>query len=197
MSTLTDSVRRAGAALRLVVVLTIVLGLAYPLLITGLSQAVLTDQADGSLITRNGQVVGSSLLGQAVDGDRWFQPRPSAAGDGYNAAESGGSNLGPNNEDLLALVDERRAEVAKREKVAPDAVPVDAVTASGSGLDPDISPEYAALQVHRVARENELSRDEVLTIVAEATSGRTLGFLGEPRVNVVLMNAALSERAAR
>lgn len=196
MSTLTDSVRRAGAALRLVVVLTIILGLAYPLLITGLSQAVLTDQADGSLITRNDQVVGSSLLGQAVDGDQWFQPRPSAAGDGYDAAASSGSNLGPNNDDLLAPVDERRAEVAKREKVAPDAVPVDAVTASGSGLDPDISPEYAALQVDRVARENQLTRDEVLSIVSEATSGRTLGFLGEPRVNVVLMNAALAERAS-
>lgn len=197
MSNLTDAGRRGLASLRLLLVLTVVVGLAYPLLITGVGQAILTDQADGTLVSQDGQVVGSSLLGQAVEGDQWFQPRPSAAGDGYDAAASGGSNLGPNNDDLLTLVEERRAEVAAREQVDPEEVPVDAVTASGSGLDPDISPEYAALQVDRVARENKLTRDEVLGIVADATSGRTLGILGEPRVNVVLMNASLAERAAR
>ncbi|GAA3624110.1 K(+)-transporting ATPase subunit C [Microlunatus ginsengisoli] len=144
---------------------------------------LLTDAPSGLLTI-------AALIGQELDGDQWFQPRPSAVED--NAQASGGSNLGPSNPDLTAAVDRRRAEVAEREQAAPSAVPADAVTASGSGLDPYISPEYAELQVARVARARELDPDRVRRLVAEHTRGRMLGFLGEPRVNVVELNLALS-----
>lgn len=184
--------RRSLAALRMLVVLTVVLGLAYPLLVTGLAQLVAGSRADGSFVKGpDGAVVGSSLIGQAFEGPEWFHPRPSAAGDGYDALASGASNYGPNSEDLLTLIDERRAEVAAGNGVAPSQVPPDAVTASGSGLDPDISVEYADLQVARVATARGLDASEVQGLVEENTAGRQLGFIGEPRVNVLMLNLAL------
>ena len=142
-------------------------------------------------MTSRDDAVGSLLIGQAFDGPEWFHPRPSAAGDGYDTLASAGSNLGPLNEDLLAAVEERRTAVADAEGIEPADVPVDALTASGSGLDPDISPAYAQLQVARVARERGLSKDEVRALVDDATVGRDLGVLGEPRVNVLRLNLAL------
>jgi len=155
-------------------------------------------QANGSLVSSSGERVtsaadatGSLLVGQSFDGPQWFHPRPSAAGDGYDSLASAGSNLGPLNEDLVATIEERRATVAALEGVDPADVPVDALTASASGLDPDISPAYAHLQAARVARENGLSVDSVSALVDAATVGRDLGFLGEPRVDVLRLNLAL------
>jgi K+-transporting ATPase ATPase C chain len=155
-------------------------------------------RADGSLVTdADGTVVGSSLIGQSfTDADgtplpQYFQSRPSAAGDGYDAAASSGSNLGPENPDLIAAIEERRAAVADLEGVDPADVPVDALTASGSGLDPQISPEYADLQVPRVARERGMTEDAVRALVAEATTGPGLGFLGQAGVDVLDLNLAL------
>ena len=183
--------RQSLAGLRLLLVLTVVLGLAYPMAVYGVGRLV-PDRADGSMLTVDGSVVGSRLIGQAFDGDEWFLPRPSVAGDGYDPLASGASNLGPENPDLLATVTERKQEVADREGVDPSAVPADAVTASGSGLDPDISPEYARLQVDRVARARGLDPDAVRQLVDDHVQGRDLGFLGEPRVNVLELNAALA-----
>ncbi|MET0433348.1 MAG: potassium-transporting ATPase subunit KdpC [Cellulomonas sp.] len=184
-------------SLRAMLVLTVILGVAYPLLVTGLGR-LLPARADGSLVTgSDGAVVGSSLIGQSftdADGSplrRYFQSRPSAAGDGYDGAASSGSNLGPENPDLVAAIEERRAAVAALEGVDPSAVPADAVTASGSGLDPQISPAYAELQVPRVARERGLPEQEVRALVAAATTGRALGVLGEPAVDVLELNLAL------
>lgn len=183
--------RQSVAGLRVLLVLTVVLGLAYPLAVHAVGRLV-PDRADGSLVRVDGVVVGSRLLGQPFAGDRWFLPRPSAAGDGYDPLASGASNLGPENPDLLATVQERRREVAAREGVPPDAVPADAVTASGSGLDPHVSPAYAELQVARVAGARDLDPADVRALVEDATEGRTLGVLGEVRVNVVEVNAALA-----
>jgi len=183
--------RQSLAGLRLLLVLTVVLGLAYPMAVYGVGRLV-PDRADGSMLTVDGSVVGSRLIGQAFDGDEWFLPRPSVAGDGYDPLASGASNLGPENPDLLATVTERKQEVADREGVDPSAVPADAVTASGSGLDPDISPEYARLQVDRVARVRGLEPTVVRQLVDDHVQGRDLGFLGEPRVNVLELNAALA-----
>ena len=143
------------------------------------------------MIEVDGETVGSSLIGQTFDGDEWFQSRPSVAGDGYDPLASGASNLGPENPDLLATVEERREQVAAREGVDPSEVPVDAVTASGSGLDPHISPEYAELQVARVARERGWTPRSCATSSPRRRPSRELGFLGAPRVNVVELNAAL------
>ncbi|WP_370250351.1 potassium-transporting ATPase subunit KdpC [Nocardioides sp.] len=202
MSDLYALLRHSLAGLRLLVAMTVVTGLAYPLLVTGVAQVAFPWQARGSLLTAEGtrttsvsEAVGSSLIGQVNDDPRLFHPRPSAAGEGYDTLATYGSNLGPESPDLIAAVRERRAEVAAREDVDPATVPPDALTASGSGLDPDISPAYAALQVPRVARENGLSEDVVRALVADATRDRTLGFLGEPRVNVLELN--LSVTAAR
>ena len=183
--------RQSLAGLRLLLVLTVVLGLAYPMAVFGVGRLV-PDRADGSMLTVDGSVVGSRLIGQAFDGDEWFLPRPSAAGDGYDPLASGASNLGPENPDLLATVTERKQAVADREDVDPSAVPADAVTASGSGLDPDISPEYARLQVDRVARVRGLEPTVVRQLVDDHVQGRDLGFLGEPRVNVLELNTALA-----
>ena len=183
--------RQSLAGLRLLLVLTVVLGLAYPMAVYGVGRLV-PDRADGSMLTVDGSVVGSRLIGQAFDGDEWFLPRPSVAGDGYDPLASGASNLGPENPDLLATVTERKQEVADREGVDPSAVPADAVTASGSGLDPDISPEYARLQVDRVARVRGLEPTVVRQLVDDHVKGRDLGFLGEPHVNVLELNAALA-----
>ncbi|WP_298861046.1 potassium-transporting ATPase subunit KdpC [uncultured Microbacterium sp.] len=188
--------RMLWTALRLTLVLTVILGIGYPLLILGIGQATMPAQANGSLVHRaDGSVAGSSLIGQSFADaggkplPQYFQPRPSAAD--YDTLASGGSNLGPENRELIAQITERRAQIAAFDDVDPDAVPVDALTASGSGLDPHISPAYAAIQVRRVADARGLSVGEVRRLVAAHTAGRDLGFLGEPRVNVVELNLAL------
>jgi K+-transporting ATPase ATPase C chain len=187
--------RQVGAAVRALLIATVVLGLVYPLLITGVAQLIAPGRADGSLVEVDGQVVGSALIGQAftdADGDplpRYFQPRPSASD--YDGAASGGSNLGPNSPELADLIAQRRAEVAAFNGIDPADVPADAVTASASGLDPGISPAYAALQIDRVAAERGVGPDEVAALVAQATVGRDLGFIGAPYVNVLQLNLAL------
>lgn len=186
------SLAQLWAGLRMLVVLTVLCGLAYPLLLTGFAQAVVPGRADGSLVERDGRTVGSSLVGQSFDGDAsYFQSRPSAAGDGYDPLASSASNLGPESADLIAAIQERRAAAAALDGTAPADVAPDALTASASGLDPQISPEYAAQQVARVARERGLSEAVVRRLVEEHTKGRTLGFLGEPRVDVLGLNLAL------
>lgn len=184
--------RQLLPALLAFVAFTVLVGVVYPLIVTGISQVVFSDKADGSLVRRDGIVVGSTLLAQGFAAEGSFHPRPSAAGDGYDAAASAASNLGPTNEEFLDEIEARIA--AYRELNGLDrgaAVPVDAVTASGSGLDPDISPENARLQAPRVADARGLELTRVLELVDEHTSERTLGFLGEPRVNVLRLNLAL------
>jgi K+-transporting ATPase ATPase C chain len=188
--------RQSVAGLRLLLALTVVLGLLYPAAVLVAGRLV-PDRADGSLLRIDSRVAGSRLLGQSFTGAQWFLPRPSAAGVGYDPLASGASNLGPENPALLAEVERRRAEVAAREGVDPADVPADAVTASGSGLDPDISPAYAALQVNRVAAARGLDPAEVRRLVAAASSGRDLGFIGAPRVNVVELNAAVRQLGDR
>ncbi|MFJ6616982.1 potassium-transporting ATPase subunit KdpC [Kitasatospora sp. NPDC091335] len=206
---LPTAVRTHFTALRALLVLTVILGIAYPLLVTGISQVAFTDKANGSPVKADGKEVGSSLIGQSFDlpktdpGDpeeearpdpKWFQPRPSAAGTGYDASSSSASNLGPNNEDLLKAVEDRRAAVAAFDGVDPASVPADALTASGSGLDPHISVAYAKEQVNRVARNRDLPVETVNKLVDESTESRSLGFLGAAGVNVLLLNKALSEQ---
>jgi potassium-transporting ATPase KdpC subunit len=175
---------------------TALVGIAYPLVVTGVAQVVFPDRADGSLLVRNGTVVGSRLIGQAFVGPRYFRPRPSAAGVGYDAMSSGPSNLGPTSEELLRAVRARTAAYRRDNGLAPDTeVPVDAVTSSGSGLDPDISPRNARLQAPRVARARGLATKRVLELVERHTDGRSLGFLGEAGVNVLELNLALDERS--
>jgi len=179
----------------MLVVMTALVGLAYPLAVTGFAQVVLPDRADGSLVHRDGTVIGSSLIGQSFDGQpEYFQSRPSAAGDGYDPLSSGASNLGPESEDLVAAIEERRAAAAALDGTDPADVAPDALLASGSGLDPHISPLYAAQQVARVARERGLSPATVRELVDRYTDGRSLGFLGEPGVNVLLLNLALDRQ---
>ncbi|MEH3089640.1 MAG: potassium-transporting ATPase subunit KdpC [Microbacterium arborescens] len=197
MSIARSSLRTTGVALRAMIVFTLVLGVGYTALVSLVGLA-LPAQAGGSLLQNaGGQTVGSSLVGQSFTDaagealPRYFQSRPSAAGDGYDAGASSGSNLGPNNADLVSAIEERRSAIAAREGVDVSAVPADAVTASGSGLDPHISPVYAELQVARVAAARGLSDAAVRDLVAAHTTGRDLGFLGEPRVNVVELNLAL------
>jgi potassium-transporting ATPase KdpC subunit len=176
---------------------TLVTGLAYPLVVTGIAQVAFPTPADGSLVERHGRVVGSRLVGQPFAGDRYFHPRPSAAGDGYDAMASSASNLGPTNPALLLAV-RQRVGAYRRENglAAGQIVPVDAVTASASGLDPDISVANARLQAARVARARGLRVSEVLSLVGRHTSGRSLGFLGEPAVNVLELNLALDGEAS-
>ena len=199
-------VRQHLVALRALLVFTVIVGIVYPLVVTAVGQAAFPRQAGGSLVQEGGTVVGSSLLGQPfVDAQgnplpQWFQPRPSAAADpsnsndpGYNPLFSGASNLGPSNPELIQKIDDRRAAIAAFDGVAPQDVPPDAVTASGSGLDPHISPAYADEQVARVARARNLGPDAVHALVAAHTQGRAIGILGEPRVNVVELNLALEQ----
>lgn len=196
-STLTTGLRQTGAAFRLLLAFTVLLGVIYPLAITGVAQVVSPGNANGSRVEVAGQAVGSDLIAQPFAGEGWFQPRPSEAGaDGYDTLSSGASNLGPNNADLVAAVRERRAAYAAANGVAPAEVPVDALTASASGLDPDISPENARLQAARVARERGVSVAAVERLVREQTKGRTLGVLGDERVNVLRLNLAV-ERLSR
>lgn len=173
-------------------------GVIYPLLVTGLSAVFFPGASAGSLIVRDGTVVGSSLIGQAFASPGYFHGRPSAAGEGYDAMASGGSNLGPTSAELASLVETRVAGVRETEDLAADAlVPPDLATASASGLDPHISPDAAELQVPRVARERGLSEDAVRELVARNTEGRQLGMLGEARVNVLELNLDLDEVAPR
>ncbi|MFC8450101.1 potassium-transporting ATPase subunit KdpC [Kitasatospora sp. NPDC057223] len=204
---LPTSVRTHFTALRMLLVMTVVLGLAYPLLITGISQVAFSGKANGSIVSSQGKEVGSSLLGQNYDlpkqnpddpdeaarpDPKWFQPRPAAYA--YDPKSSGASNLGPDSEDLLKAVQDRRAAVAAFDGVDPAAVPPDALTASGSGLDPHISVAYAEEQVARVAKARNLPADKLSGLVARYTEGRSLGFLGEQGVNVVLLNRAVGEQ---
>jgi len=191
--------RQLVAAVRALLLATVVLGLVYPLVMTGIAQVVRPGGADGSLVrSSSGQVVSSSLIGQSftsADGDplrQYFQSRPSASD--YDGKASGGSNLGPNSADLVKAISDRRAAVAAFDGVPESAVPADAVTASGSGLDPGISPAYAALQVRRVAADRGVSVGDVEALVAGATHGRDLGFIGAPYVNVLELNRALDQR---
>ena|SRR5579875_572308 len=170
------------------VVTAVVLGLGYPLAITLLAKAAFHDQANGELVMRNGEIAGSRLLGQPFTGARYFHSRPSAAGTGYDASASSGSNLGPTSK---ALSDRVAASVTS-ESSSGD-VPIDLVTASGSGLDPDISPAAALYQVARVARERKLSEDAVRQLVMTHITQRQFGLLGEPRVNVLALNMALDD----
>ena len=188
--------RRGAVAL---VVFTVLLGLAYPLLLFGVGRAVFGAAADGSLVKgTDGRVVGSRLIGQSFDGRGYFWGRPSAAGDGYDAGASGASNLGPTSQTLAATVQQRIAALlAASPGATAVGIPAELVTASGSGLDPDISPAAASFQVERVAAARGLDPAQVRDLVREHTQGRALGFLGEPRVNVLELNVALDTVAGR
>ena len=188
-----NMLRQTLAGLAVLLAFTVVFGLGYPLLMTGVGQLVFHDQANGSMVQASGRDVGSSLIGQEFTGNQWFHSRPSAAA--YDALASGGTNLGPNSPELLEAVRKARAHVATENGVDPSRVPPDAVTSSASGLDPDISPAYADLQVARVARARGMSAAEVQRLVEDHTQGRTLGFLGEPRVDVLELNLALAHAA--
>lgn len=212
LHSLPAAVRNHLSALRMLLLLTVITGVVYPLAVTGVAQAAFHDKANGSQVKVDGRTVASRLIGQNFDlpmkhpddpdeaprpDPKWFQPRPSAADAGHGAGAydptySGASNLGPNNPDLVKATKDRRAAVAAFDGVAPNRVPVDAVTAGGSGLDPDISTAYAEEQITRVARTRGLDRAEVAALVADHVDGRALGFLGEPTVNVIDLNLALS-----
>jgi K+-transporting ATPase ATPase C chain len=179
-------------AILMLFVLSLITGIAYPLLVTGIGQLVFSKQANGSLIERDSRILGSSLIGQAFSDPKYFWSRPSATGPvPYNAGASSGSNQGPLNPALADAVKGRMEALHAADPAQTQAVPVDLVTASGSGLDPHISPAAAAFQAPRVARVRGLSEDRVRKLVAEHTEGRQLGILGEPRVNVLLLNLAL------
>jgi K+-transporting ATPase ATPase C chain len=199
--------REIRPAIVFVVALALITGLVYPLAVTGVAEVVFPRQAQGSLVEKDGKVVGSALIGQAFTSDRYFHGRPSATSAPdpkdptktvdapYNAANSMGSNLGPTNK---ALVDRVKAQLDKLKAENPSAaVPIDLVTTSGSGLDPDISPEAALFQVPRVAKARNMSEERLRQLVEEHANGRWLGLLGEPRVNVLLLNLALDQLAAR
>ncbi|WP_030948873.1 potassium-transporting ATPase subunit C [Streptomyces sp. NRRL S-646] len=219
-NSVTNTARLLGAGLRALLVLTLVTGVIYPLVVTGIAQALFNSKANGSEIKADGKVVGSSLIGQSYnlplkkgqqtpDPDlKWFQGRP-ANGLGSNSVNtqyklllSGATNLSADNKDLIQQVTDAKAAVIKDNSVPgytvrPSQVPADAVTSSGSGLDPDISPAYAGLQVHRVAEKNHLSVAQVEKLVKDHTDGRTLGFIGESRVNVLELNIALKDLVAK
>jgi potassium-transporting ATPase KdpC subunit len=187
--------RQLPTAIAVFVVFTVLAGLVYPLVVTGIAQVGFGTKADGSLLMRDGTVVGSALIGQSFDGPGYFHPRPSAAGDGYDAMASGASNLGPSNPELLDAVARRKAEYRRANGLgADDRVPIDAITDSGSGLDPDISPANARSQARRVAAARGVPLGRVLRLVAEATQGRPLGIFGDPGVHVLELNLALDER---
>ena len=185
--------RNFVTALLYTVVTTFLFGLVYPYVVTGFAQVLFRDKANGQLIRQNGQLVGSRIIGQPFSAAGYFHSRPSAAGNGYDAANSGGSNFAPTNK---KLIDRVSGDVTSFQTDHPGSdVPVDLVTASGSGLDPHITPAGAEFQVERVARERHLSADAVRKLVASHTEGRQLGFLGEPRVNVLELNLDLDHAA--
>lgn len=184
--------RNFVVAVMVTVVTEVLLGLAYPLAVTAVAQLLFPAEANGQLIRREGRVAGSRLIGQQFERPIYFHGRPSAAGDGYDAAASGASNLGPTNRRLVALVGQRVASVSTDNPGVP--VPVDLVTASASGLDPDISPAAAFFQLPRVARARDIGEATLRALVESHVQARQLGFLGEPRVNVLELNLALDER---
>jgi potassium-transporting ATPase KdpC subunit len=184
-------IKHLGEALRVTIVSIVLLGLIYPLAMTGLAQAIFPRQANGSLVTVNGKVVGSAIIGQLWTKPQYFHGRPSAAGKGYDPTATGGTNLGPTSKKLIAST---KTTIAQLEKENPDAngpPPMDLVTSSGSGIDPDISPEAAYWEAPRVAKARHMSISAVNAVVAAHVEGRTFGFLGEPRVNVLELNLAL------
>jgi potassium-transporting ATPase KdpC subunit len=197
-------IKELGAGLRLTLVFTILTGLLYPAFITGLSQLIFPRQANGSLVSVNGKTVGSTFIGQRFVKPEYFHPRPSAAGAGYDATASGGTNLGPTNAKLLEDVRHRVEEYCIENDIpyeaSPDGIrvqtpiPSDAVTSSSSGLDPHISPANAALQAVRVAKARHTSADEIRKVIAKNTENADWGFLGEPRVNVLTLNLAIDQR---
>jgi K+-transporting ATPase ATPase C chain len=183
------------AAVKLLLAITLIVGVGYPLVVTGIAQVAFADKADGSFVERDGKVVGSSLLGQAFTGAQWFRPRPSAAD--YDALASGGTNLGPTNPDLIDTVAQRVEQYRKANGLPANAkVPVDAVTSSGSGLDPHISEANANLQAARVAEARGLSLQQVRQLISDNTDEPSLGIFGQPGVNVLQLNLAL-DRASR
>jgi K+-transporting ATPase ATPase C chain len=206
MSRMPNVLRQHLAALRVLIAMTVITGALYPLVLFGIAQVAFHQQANGSLVSYRGKTVGSSLLCQEFTTAKgaplpqYFQPRPSnatsgAASDyGCDPGYSGASNLGPSNPKLVKLIRQRRAQVASFNHVNPASVPPDAVTASGSGLDPDISPAYAYLQVNRVAAARHASPAAVRALVTQFVQGRTIGFLGEPRVDVLTLNIALDQK---
>ncbi|MCU1514521.1 MAG: Potassium transporter KtrA [Microbacteriaceae bacterium] len=198
MSTSHGTLRQYWVALRVLLVATVVLGLAYPLAIT-LVARTMPAMADGSLLSVDGAIVGSSLIGQQFTGKdgtalpQWFQSRPSSAGDGYDGASSSGSNQGTESAALLKAIEQRRATIAALDGVEPSSVPADALTASASGLDSQISPDYARQQVARVAAARGLEESDVAALVDSMVRGRELGYLGEPTVNVLELNIAVAK----
>jgi potassium-transporting ATPase KdpC subunit len=190
-----DMKKHLITALLMTVVMTVLLGLIYPLVITGLAQVLFRDKANGQLVSRNGEVIGSRIIAQPFTSAKYFHPRPSAAGNGYDAANSGGTNLAATNQ---KLIDRVRADAASLQKENPgQPIPVDLLTTSASGLDPEISPAAAEFQVPRVARERGLAESAVRDLVRKHTQQRDLGLFGEPRVNVLELNLALDEITAK
>jgi K+-transporting ATPase ATPase C chain len=178
-------------AIRFTLVTTLLLGIIYPLIVTGFAQIALRNQANGELVTSDGKIIGSRLIGQNFVSDRYFHSRPSAAGNGYDATASSGSNYASSSQKLVTRI---QGDVEKASKDNPSQpVPIDLVTASGSGLDPDITPAAALYQAHRVAQTRKLSDQEVIKLVNEHVTPRQFGFLGEPRVNVLELNLALDD----
>jgi K+-transporting ATPase ATPase C chain len=183
-------VKQIYPAVVMTVVLTLLLGVIYPLVVTGLAQIIFPEKAAGSLIEKDGRVIGSRLIGQPFSGPGYFHSRPSAAGQGYDGGASSGTNLGPTSKKLIEeQVGERAKSLQEANPNKP--IPIDLVTASSSGLDPHITPAAAEFQIPRVAREREMSENDVRSLVREHTEGRQLGFLGEPRVNTLELNLAL------
>ncbi|MBZ5645931.1 MAG: potassium-transporting ATPase subunit KdpC [Acidobacteriia bacterium] len=179
-------------AVLMTIATTILLGIIYPLVVTGIAKVLFPDKAGGQLIQRDGRIIGSRIIGQPFTGPGYFHSRPSAAGNGYDAANSGGTNLGPTNQKLIDRVKQDIASLQSENPGKP--VPIDLVTTSASGLDPDITPAAAEFQVPRVARERALSEDQLRQLIGKHTAGRQLGFLGEPRVNVLELNLELDTR---
>ena len=188
--------RHIYPAVALTIVLTVLLGIIYPFVMTGLSELLFKEKARGSLIERDGKVIGSRLIGQPFKSAGYFHSRPSAAGSGYDATASGGTNLGPTSKQLFEEQVRGRAKQLRAESPNTQ-IPVDLITSSGSGLDPHISPAAAEFQIQRVARERRMSEDEVRSLVRKHTEGREFGVLGEPRVNVLELNLALDETSRK
>jgi K+-transporting ATPase ATPase C chain len=180
-------------SIRFTIVTAILLGLGYPLFVTGIAAVIFPHQANGSLILKDGQVIGSSLLAQSFTSDKYFHPRPSAAGNGYDPTSSGGSNLAQSNKALVTRIQASIDQLAKENPGKP--VPIDLVTTSGSGLDPDVTPDAADFQVPRVAKARGISEDRIRQLVAQHTASRQLAILGEPRVNVLELNLDLDKLA--